>query len=549
MMFVGATARAEDVARAFDALSRAMKVLASYRNPRRRFAELVQPAHKELRALLQRQGEISLAVEASALVYEGETVLSDRGRELSLTFRLHRDGVRRLTFRPGLSCDELAVFARIAMPESLGGSDAGREDALLELWKADLEGIGYEAAAVHELARNEADAAELQRATDAARAALRARGQAPSEDAEKDRPPLVDADERSVLDPDGAGRQLERSAAVILRLFERHIAGGDSEPLIETMGKLIDEMLRHGDVGALSLTLDRLSRDTSSELTQMVALSLGERWRLGHLAALCESNIDLFIFSLPVYLGLLPPEAGVPLVEALSDTEAKGVREAFAAAAMQRLHSCRAAIEQAMENGPPGIPQALLDAASVLSSSERAALAAMALRHRDVGVQVEAVRAVSAWDPRRSLELFPPLLGHQESAVRMVAAEALAAVPTEQASAALLSRMRTLDFAVEQRGEREVFFEALGKQRTSSGFAFLSEKLTVPSRNPLQKARAIEEQLLAVRGLVAEGTERACRVLEHAGSPDSHYPPAVIAASRAAAAHLRTGTPPDPEAT
>ena len=53
-----------------------------------------------------------------------------------------------------------------------------------------------------------------------------------------------------------------------------------------------------------------------------------------------------------------------------------------------------------------------------------------------------------------------------------------------------------------------------------------------------KKARVEEEQLLAIRGLAAEASSRALRALEQAGQ-ERELPPAVAAACRAAANHVR----------
>ncbi len=149
------------------------------------------------------------------------------------------------------------------------------------------------------------------------------------------------------------------------------------------------------------------------------------------------------------------------------------------------------------------------------------------------------MRAVAAYDPRLAVQKVGPQLHHAEAALRLGAAEALSAVSLEEAAQALLSRMSAPEFVDETRAARAVFFEALGRQHTQVGLRFLHEKLQSPPRAAAQRARGVEEQLLAVRGLAEEASLRTLRVLEHAAHPDEGHPAVVVSACRAAASHVR----------
>src|SRR5712691_6398752 len=127
---------ASEVRQALSALARAIKRAGMYRHARDRYASYLQPALPPLQALLARYPVVTLGVLPTALTYCGEPVYGEPARAGSLCFRLHRDGVRGLTFVAGLDLDELVAFAEAALPEQSGATS--RDDAVTELWKADL---------------------------------------------------------------------------------------------------------------------------------------------------------------------------------------------------------------------------------------------------------------------------------------------------------------------------------------------------------------------------------------------------------------------------
>src|SRR5260370_1295190 len=143
---------AADVAAVRDAmaaLARSFKRVSVYRHARDQHAGYLESALSSMRALLELTPSVTLVVEPTALIFAGELVHNEPARETGFCFRLHRDGVRSLTFRRGLSIEELVALAYVAMADP--DAEGGREDAVTELWKADLSPVAYSAGAAYRL--------------------------------------------------------------------------------------------------------------------------------------------------------------------------------------------------------------------------------------------------------------------------------------------------------------------------------------------------------------------------------------------------------------
>jgi hypothetical protein len=93
---------------------------------------------ESLVSTLQSEGQLVLAVLPFELKLEDQPVYLNRDRERSLAFRLHRDGVRTLTFRKGFQEEELTRLLEI-LSIRYTGVNQREEDMVTLLWKARFE--------------------------------------------------------------------------------------------------------------------------------------------------------------------------------------------------------------------------------------------------------------------------------------------------------------------------------------------------------------------------------------------------------------------------
>jgi hypothetical protein len=96
------------------ALSRTARCFTLYDAHNHAVREFLDDLRTKLaRALAVAGGPLDLEVRSSELALGKEVVYLERERERSLAFRLFRDGVRRLTFRPGLVWEEILGLVEI----------------------------------------------------------------------------------------------------------------------------------------------------------------------------------------------------------------------------------------------------------------------------------------------------------------------------------------------------------------------------------------------------------------------------------------------------
>lgn len=523
---------------AFAALARALKRVSVYRHARDQHASYLEPAHVAMRSLLEVSPSVTVMVEPNALLFGGEVVHTEPARDTGFCFRLHRDGVRSLTFRRGIVLDELITLAFVGMSDPQ--HDGGREDAVTELWKADLKHVHYSAGAGYRMDEAAGGDMNVPVSEIAVRVQEALRAHADERAVDEEQPLLWTEELRGKRDASDYPALARRAAMTILRIVEQDCAGWDQEALEEAFWRICDQLVERGQAAILARALEKLRTLDglhAGEMRQAVARWLCEPTRIQKVVAMAGTERPALLRP---WLALLPPEAGPLLVQVIGAGKDAAARHHLAAGALARLDTCLPELRELLISGGISEVEAVLSAMGPLPPEQRAELAEAAFENADVAIQLEAVPLIAA-DPSASLRALGPALTARSRELRLAAVRALGGCGevAEQASALLLAVMSRPRFARLDKDERTDFYRALGRLGSPTGFSFLFDRLARPPRKLFGKRKAIDEQLLAVQGLAEDGSPRSLRALEDALLPSRKYSPSVVAACRAAAQHLR----------
>ena len=524
---------------ALASLARSFKRISVYRHARDQHLAYLEPAAAELRSLLEQKPSVTVVVEPTALIFEGEPVHSEPARETGFCFRLYRDGVRSLTFRRGVGLDELLALAHVAMADPQ--AEGGREDAVTELWKADLPHISYSAGSGYRMGESAGETLESLGEI-SARAQETLDRHTGERFVELDQQPSLWSDEQRLKgDSQDYGLLSRRAAMTILRIVELDYAGWDLQALQETFWRLIDQLLERAQAPAIAQALERLRRlegSHANEFRKAVGAWLADPARLEKAVKLAPgSERPALLFP---WLALLPPEAGPAVLAVLPQALDPAARLLIANAAAARVDSCAAQLSDLLRKGAAQEALALLAALATLPAQRRAELAAAAFEHRDAAVRLEAVPLVAA-DPAVALHTLGAPLNSPLRQLRVAAVQALSGClgVAEQAAGIIVAAISSPKFSARDKEERTLFYRSLGRLGSGAGYTFLLEQLSRRSKKIFGRRKLIAKQLLAVQGLAEDGSIKAARALEDALLPSRGYPPAVVAACKAAAQHLR----------
>jgi hypothetical protein len=138
---VGSTEAGIGTNNALRSLSRAARSFLLYEPRNQAIRDFLQDYRESMQAVLSAHGTMALDIRPFEMVRGGEVVYLERDRERSLSFRLFRDGVRRITIEPGVVWEELLRLLEI-LSIRYTGIRQSEDDIVTLLWKAGFKNIG-----------------------------------------------------------------------------------------------------------------------------------------------------------------------------------------------------------------------------------------------------------------------------------------------------------------------------------------------------------------------------------------------------------------------
>ncbi len=389
-------------------------------------------------------GDLVLDVHPFELLCDGEVVYREEDRERSLAFRLFRDGVRRLTFRPNVAWDELLSFLEILAVRYVGVRQQ-EEDVITLLRKGEFKGIGFSAV---EGFTPEEDNPEPE-------GVRHARG-------EGSRPPAGFDAPFPLLPPPGpiAWREVPAGALAVLHASE------GAETLADGAIRLARRLVTEAGSGAvpgreLHLFLlelrDYFVADAAlaplAELAKMVGQLPPGELRDELIRTLGDPRLlDAVLASVPAGSRQLPPEALqlVPLVPAeaaldlLAAETDEGRRHVLVLITEARLPADAAGVVGRLTTLDPMVARALVHAIGAKAPGFAARAAVALLDHADEGLQVAALQALEGAGGDVPVQRLLRLLHAPREPVRIGVAHVLAssgkAAAFQSVQEALLSR-------------------------------------------------------------------------------------------------------------
>ncbi|MGD9333560.1 MAG: hypothetical protein PVJ50_01105 [Desulfobacterales bacterium] len=140
---VGTTEAGRQASAALIALGRAARSFLLYEPYNKAIRGFLEDMRKKMNLFLDEYGEMVLEIRPWEMVLGSEVVYINRDRERSLSFRLFRDGVRKVTIAQDVEWEELTKFLGIISVRYTGIRQQ-EDDIVVLLWKAGFQHITVE---------------------------------------------------------------------------------------------------------------------------------------------------------------------------------------------------------------------------------------------------------------------------------------------------------------------------------------------------------------------------------------------------------------------
>jgi hypothetical protein len=535
----------EEVRSLFVTLGKAFRAYQLYdqNNPvRQRFVDTLKGEFERLWTDLDK---LVVSIDEDHIYLGDAEVYRSESRNDSLAFLFFKDGVREVTFLPGIEAHELEEFlgvlqkARKLVPEG--------DDLLTVLWEEELQYFRYQY--VDLLAEGVAlpepgpknTGAELQSALAAEDEAMAAEEEeATKSGGAPDSPQTVKQDDFNptlyVLDPREMetlrvelSKELKRDTradvlkALFDRLEERENRGRQSEILgiLETL--LPNFLSRGGLIAATNVLRELLRLEAIDGMFDEQRLLESRRILDGISApetieelmqALYNGTIRASSTQLSQFLQFLRGAALAPLLRESETVEHKELQQVLRTSVQGIAGQNRKALVSLLDETDPLIASAAAKLAGEMQITEAGPGLSRLLVHTEPAVRLAAIDAAIALKASVVASQLEKTLGDVEREVRIAAARALGELRYAPAAPSLSAIIRGKRIRVADITEKVAMFEAYGMTAEGEGVGLLDALLN--KKGILGKKEASEIRAAAALGLGRISTAEARAALERA---------------------------------
>ena len=542
----------DQVRELFVTLAKALRAYQLYDENNPVYKRFVGSLHAAFKQLWDEGVErLPVQIEEDRITWVREEVYRSESRSDSLSWLFFKDGVREVTFLPGVEDEELESLlsvlqrARNLSPES--------DDLLTILWEAELVYFQYHYVDVlaevidgplleeHEqpdltiILRGELNADDI---PDPSAQQAIAEGEEPPPQtqisADDFNPTLYSFDQtemeqlrRAVAAEEARDLRGDVLAALFDRLEEPENAERQSE-ILNTLRTLLPNFLSHGEIASAAdvlrelsslLTTDRVLDDTRRRDAAAILDELSQKESIEELIrALQDGSIRPGPRELGDFLRHLGPGALEPLVRAAEETDEKELRPVLREAVRGIAQQNHKAIHTLLDSSDPVVVAGIARLAGRIQLVDAGPKLASLLDHEDERVQLAAIEAAVHLRASTAASALETALDHDDREIRIAAAKGLGELRYKPGANALKAALTGKRIKHADLSEKIAFFEAYGLLAGENGVAFLDR--TLNARGFLGKREPPDIRACAALALGKIKTAPSRRALLAAESED-----------------------------
>lgn len=510
--------------------------------------EVFQSAWEALDAYLGAFGQLQLTVEATALILFDDPVTPPNDL-LDIAGRLRAEGMRYLTFLPGISSAELSAFADLMMTPSVAHASCADR-----LWEARLTHVKIEPAVAFPIPgmSEAAVTAEVGKIMERLFEALRQntgdlrrflQGDPDATAVRPDAPPgavviagcPASTELKARLQDRIARDEAETFAKAVECLF-RHLESGKADRLdaVERfLADLVDGRLRLNDLAAAAAIIQRIEAleyqpelaMTGYRLRCFLQGQISKPERLNLVSALLVQGKLEDPESVRACLRNLDAEAVAPLIDLLPSISIAENREIAREALVRAGKGTPEPFVAALKANQGETARDMLHIIDACDFTEKFACFEEALHGSDRALQLDALRLLSKpgnveSEPAR--RLLTGALDAGDAQLRLAALKGLQVVGGPRVGKALLDAMQSEAFGKRDFDERRLFFEALGSANLPATLPYLSQILSQKKKGFFGNARLREDKLLAIHALSKMAMIPAYKIIQGAAEDEAN---------------------------
>jgi HEAT repeat protein len=499
----------EDLLRAISSTIRSYRLYSGNGPALERFVEAL---HQKFAAAWEVLPSIRLELGESSMKWEGQRVYStgDSGGELAFLF--YKDGIREITFRPGVENELPRLLALLARAPQIREDE---DDLITLLWQESFSSFRYQYVDVGAEAGEPAKGSTGSAArVDSAQVRKTASEPSPGLVTDDFQETLYFLDEGE-LRRLGEEVRLERArdlwSDVLRALFDRLEDGADDRRIriVRILSELLPAMLGGGDFARAAWLLGEMGElaarpglldPASLREVRLLYGHLSDPTTIAELARTLEGSPQAIQSDgLTALLAFFPPQSIAPLTRAIETVGRPDVRRVLESAVHRLAEANRDEVVRLLGDRDPSVVAGAVRWVGNLRIGSATGDVVPLLRHASAEVRLAAVAALVELGAAISASAIAVLLQDPEREVRIAAVRALGSLGYTAAKPALEAALESKQIRAADRTEKIAFFEAYGALGGAEGVAVLDKILN--SRGWLGRGEAPEIRACAALGL------------------------------------------------
>ena len=507
------------------AILKSKKILRMYPENNPVYIKTLEDAYNKFREFFYFNEELQLKIKQNEIYCGSEQVYSSSEKEDNLALFFFKDGLREITFKKGLTNDEVEAFLTVITLDF--DTEVIDDDIVTLFWEKDFQNIQYvvdDAVLADEDDYETTAVREIKEETNAPDNLMKAYEDAFSESdkiKEASIIPLSDKDLQALLKEFEKDSQ-EKLGKLVNILFEMMYLAEtrqDFEDISLFLMNSVDYAVLRGDIHIVTDILSRLktlleSKNISDDIKKYLDKIMhfaGSEAVINHIGELLDSGQDIDEKAFDDFVRFLDKNAIAPFIKILGE--------------LKNIHPRKIVINALTYLGPKDIillssglndtrwyvVRNIIHILRKIADKRAVDFLLKTVKHGDNRVKIEVIRALGELGGAGVIIALREALDDPEVQVRIAALKALGNIRSEAAKRIILDKIKDKNFKDKEFGEKKDYFETIAKWKDEEIFDFLVS--TLKKKTFFGSTKNDESRACAACSLGLLGNKAALNVL------------------------------------
>jgi len=507
------------------AILKSKKILRMYPSNNPIYIKTLEDAHGKFKEFFYYNDELQLKIKQNEIFYGAEQVYSSSEKEDNLALFFFKDGLREITFKKGLTNEEVESFFKVITLDF--DTEVLDDDIVTLFWEKDFQNIQYvvdEAVLADEEDYESSAVVEAKEEANEPDNLMKAYEDAFKEsEIEKEASivPLSDRDLQALLkefEKDSEGKT-GKLVNIIFELMYLSETRQDFDDVSVFLMNVMQYSVIHGEIHILTDILSRLkvlneNKNIAEEIKKYlrkVMVYAGSEAVINQLSEFLDSGPDADEKTFDEFVKFLDKNAIPPFMKILGELKSIHARKIVIDALTYLGPKDLTLLSSGLNDSRWYVVRNIIYIMRKIADKRAVDFLLKTVKHGDIRVKKEVIRALGELGGTGVVVALRDALDDADDQVRVAALKALGNVGSEAAKRIIMERIRDKSFKEKEFGEKKDYFEVIAKWKDKEIFEFLSGVLK--KKTFFRSAKNDENRACAAYSLGLVGNKDALQIL------------------------------------